>query len=102
MAPSARVGYVAECYWPGVTQAALADALDRAEAASRELRRNGHDVTLRGAILLATDETVFCLFDGRETDIRAAGELAGVPFERILRTHWFRTPTRADPERGLR
>ena len=99
MAQSARVSYVAECYWPGVTQAALADALDRAEAASRELRRGGCDVTVQGAILLATDETVFCLFDGREADIRAASELAGVPFDRILRTHWLQ-PSR--PERGLR
>jgi hypothetical protein len=30
------------------------------------------------------DETVFCLFDGAEADVRAVSEQAGVPFERVL------------------
>jgi len=30
------------------------------------------------------DETVFCLFDGREEDVRAATVRAGVPFQRVL------------------
>jgi hypothetical protein len=83
-------GYLAECYWPGVREQTLADALARAEAAVGELRRQGREIDLRGTMLIAGDETVFCLFAGEEADVRAAGELAGVPFERVLETLWFR------------
>jgi hypothetical protein len=30
------------------------------------------------------DETVFCLFEGAEEDVRSVSEQAGVPFERVL------------------
>jgi hypothetical protein len=30
------------------------------------------------------DETVFCLFDGDEADVRAVSEQAGIPFARVL------------------
>ena len=33
---------------------------------------------------MPADETVFCLFDGEEADVRAVSEKAGVPFEPIL------------------
>jgi hypothetical protein len=33
---------------------------------------------------VTADESVFCLFDGVESDVRAASEQAGVPFERVL------------------
>ena len=81
--------YLAECYWPGVSEAALAERVARADAAAAELRRQGRQVDLRGTILVRSDETVFCLFDGQESDVRAAGELAGMPFERILESLWL-------------
>ena len=37
-----------------------------------------------GSILVLDDETVFSLFDGKEADVRAVTEQAGVPFERVL------------------
>jgi hypothetical protein len=37
-----------------------------------------------GSILVLADETVFCLFDGLEADVRTVSEQAGVPFERVL------------------
>lgn len=37
-----------------------------------------------GSILVPADETVFCLFNGSEADVRAVNERAGVPFERVL------------------
>ena len=37
-----------------------------------------------GSILVPADETVFCLFDGVEADVRAVSEEAGMPFERVL------------------
>jgi hypothetical protein len=82
-------GYLAEYYWPGVREQTLADTLARAEQAVAELRHGGRKVELRGTILIGSDETVFCLFVGEEADVRAAGELAGVPFERVLETLWF-------------
>lgn len=42
------------------------------------------NVSFVGSILVLADETVFCLFDGREEDVRAATVRAGVPFQRVL------------------
>jgi hypothetical protein len=76
--------YLVECYWPGVSEAALVMAAQRARTAAADLRRQGGDVDFLSSILVPADETVFCLFEGREADVRAASELAGVPFERVL------------------
>ena len=37
-----------------------------------------------GSILVPSDETVFCLFDGSEADVRAVSQQADMPFERVL------------------
>jgi hypothetical protein len=76
--------YIVECYWPGVSSETLTSAARRAREAASELRRQGGDVDFVGSILVPADETVFWLFEGREADVRAASERAGVPFERIL------------------
>lgn len=76
--------YLVECYWPGVSEEALVAAAHRARQAASELRRLGGDVDLLSSILVLVDETVFCLFDGCEADVRAVSEQAGVPFERVL------------------
>ncbi len=77
-------GYMAECYWPGVSADKLAVAVERAERAAAELRGHGRSLRFLGSILVPADETVFWLFDGEEADVRAVSEKAGVPFERIL------------------
>jgi Protein of unknown function (DUF4242) len=77
-------GYLVECYWPGVSAEKVAAAVERAEQAAGELRSQGRPVHVLGSILVLADETVFCLFDGEEADVRAVSEKAGVPFERIL------------------
>ena len=77
-------GYLAECYWPGVSVGKLAAAVERAEQAACELRGHGRSVDFLGSILVPADEIVFWLFDGEEADVRAVSEKAGVPFERIL------------------
>jgi hypothetical protein len=76
--------YLVECYWPGVDEDTLAAAVQRAQSAASELRRSGREVDFRGSILVPTDETVFCLFDGAEADVRAVSEQAEMPFERVL------------------
>ena len=77
-------GYLVECYWPGVSADKVAAAVERAEQAAGELRSHGRPVRFLGSILVPADETVFCLFDGQEADVRAVSEKAGIPFERIL------------------
>ncbi len=88
--------YLAEWYWPGVHEGTLAARLACAEAAASRLRSEGGQVHFRGSILVRRDETVFCLFDGREADIRAAGELAGTPFERVLESLWLDASTKEE------
>jgi len=78
--------YLVECYWPGVTPRKHAGAARRAQAAASDLRRQGSKVSFVGSILVLDDETVFCLFDGKEADVRAVSEQAGVPFERVLKS----------------
>jgi hypothetical protein len=72
-----RGGYLVECYWPGVSERKLAAAMERAQAAVADVCRAGRPVDLVGSILVPADETVFCLFDGSEDDVRAASAQAG-------------------------
>ncbi len=76
--------YLVEWYWPGVSAEKLAASTKRVRDSASALRRQGGNVTFLSSILVPADESVFCLFDGVEADVRAASEQAGVPFERIL------------------
>jgi Nickel responsive protein SCO4226-like len=77
-------GYLVECYWPGVSEAKLAAAVERAQQAAAALRGQGRELRFLGSILVPADETVFCLFNGSEADVRTVSEESGVPYERIL------------------
>jgi hypothetical protein len=82
--PPTTTEYVAECFWPGVDEAAVR-ALDvRAGGSADELSRAGEPVRYLGSILMREDEVVLCLFDGSEPAVRRAAERAEIPFERIL------------------
>jgi hypothetical protein len=76
--------YLVECFWPGVDERQHAAAVERAHAAAVDLRREGAQVEFLGSILVQPDETVFCLFAGRDADVRTASERAALPFERVL------------------
>jgi len=76
--------YLVECYWPGVSEQDLDATLGRVREAARVLRRDGRPVDLVGTIVVPADETVFCLFDGLEADVRTVSIRAGVAFERVL------------------
>jgi hypothetical protein len=85
----ATTSFIAECFWPDVSEADL-EALDRrvAQAAT------GLDVRYLGSILLREDEVVLCQFDGLADTVRTVAERAQVPFERILhaaRSPWTQT-----------
>jgi hypothetical protein len=53
-------------------------------ATASAVRRQGGNVVFLGSILVPEDESVFCLFDGVEADVRATSEQVGVPVERVL------------------
>ena len=79
-----RRSFVAECFWPDVSEADL-EALDRrVEQAAAELAPP--QVCYLGSILLREDEVVLCQLDGPADTVRAVAERARVPFERILQT----------------
>ncbi len=62
----------------------------------RSPRARGRDLRFLWSILVPADETVFCFFDGDETDVRTVSEQAGVPFERVL--EWLRIDGRPNAE----
>ena len=81
--------YLVECYWPGVDREKVASAKLEVPAVQAARSGSGRRARFLGAILVPTDETVFCLFEGRKADVRAVCEQAGVPFERVLETLWI-------------
>jgi hypothetical protein len=85
--------FVAECFWPGVTESDL-DALDRrVEDTTLELARRQLPIRYLGSILMREDEVVLCQFEGTADAVRAAAEQARIPFERILETTRSTHPT---------
>ena len=84
MTPHVAGGYVAECYWTGVTEDDLEDLDARAEACAAELATRGEDVRYLGSILMPTDEVVLCLFEGSHDAVHRAVEGARIPFERLV------------------
>lgn len=78
--------YVAECFWPGVDEAAVRALDARTGGCAEELARTGEPVRYLGSILMHEDEVVLCLFEGSVAAVHRVAELAGIPFERIVET----------------
>jgi hypothetical protein len=78
-------GFVAECYWPDVSDGAVR-AVDARIAACAA----GLDVRYLGSILLPEDEVVLCHFEGTADAVREVVTRAEVPFERILESIVYR------------
>jgi hypothetical protein len=71
--------FVAECLWPGVTEADLAELDARVRATETE------GVRYLGSLLVPVDEVVFCFFQGPSAQaIESVAGRARIPFERIL------------------
>lgn len=102
MAAARSESFLAECFWPDVSDADL-EALDlRVAAATAELNRQRLSVRYLGSFLLREDEVVFCQFEGTAESVRQAAEQAQIPFERILAADhapWqsSRPPSRRQP-----
>jgi Protein of unknown function (DUF4242) len=66
-----------ECFWPGVEEASLAEAIERT---TRDPAAQCFD-----SILIPADEIVLCLFEGvSEQAVRDASRRAGLPSERVV------------------
>ena len=65
--------YVAECFWPGVDEAAVRALGARAGESAAELAHAGQQVRYLGSILMLEDEVVLCLFAGDGGVVRRAG-----------------------------
>jgi hypothetical protein len=81
--------HLVECYWPDITDAKLTAAARRVEEATSTARTAGANVTYLGALLMPEEETLFCLFDGREDDVRGISLQARLPFERVVALRWL-------------
>ena len=84
---SAAPSYVAECFWPGVTREDIVQLDARVLASVDRKSRMSVGVRYLGALLLPTDEVVFCFFDAPSADaVEVVARRAKIPFERILRS----------------
>jgi len=76
-----RTDYLAECLWPGVTEADLADIDVRAKAAADPSRA----VHYVGSVLVPADGVVFCFFEGPSAAlVESVARSAAIPFDRVL------------------
>ena len=62
--------YVAECFWPGVSEHDLSALDERTQACVAELSRGGENVRYLGSLLLRADEVVLCRFEGDDDAVR--------------------------------
>ncbi len=81
---TAATSFVAECFWPGVTDRDVRALDERAAASAAALASDGEAVGYLGSILVRDDEVVLCLFEGSAAAVRLTAERAAIPFERIL------------------
>jgi hypothetical protein len=77
--------YVVECYMPGVDDARVREAADRAAVAVRSLGGLEGGIEYLGALLMAVDEVVLHAFHARDAEIVSRAAIAaGLPFERVI------------------
>jgi hypothetical protein len=81
--------YLVECYWPGVREQTVATATRRIQARVRQFERGGRKLSFFGSLLVPTEETVFCFFQGTEGDVRAVTKEAGFPVEQVIEWRWL-------------
>jgi len=84
-APPVVTEYLAECLWPGVTQAEMDEVDARARSTTERASGAQRDVRYLGSILMPRDEVVFFVFRGPSANaVHAVATRAEIPFERIV------------------
>lgn len=81
------VELMVERLWPGATPETVRDVVDQLQTSCRQLAADGIPVRYLGATFIPADESLSCRFDGTPQAVRAAHQLAGVPFDRLLVIH---------------
>lgn len=77
--------YLAECYWPRMSDTSFQEAVRRARSAADRLSAEGEEVHYLGALLVPTDELAFCLFAARtQAAVERAGREARIEFDRVV------------------
>ncbi len=77
--------FLLECFWPGVTEAAIAAAALRARRAAHELAEAGRPARYLGSQLVPGDEVVFFELEAdSEQTARELGLRAEIPYERVV------------------
>jgi hypothetical protein len=76
---------MAECFWPGVTTAKVAEVGERLREAALAIGSHGRSARYIGSILVPTDEIALCLFEAPSKAMASRlNTQAGVPSERVL------------------
>jgi hypothetical protein len=78
--------FIAECFWPGVTELELGALDRRARACAEGASRAGEPVRYLDSILMRLDEVVLCRFEGTADAVQRVAERAAIPFDRIVET----------------
>jgi hypothetical protein len=87
------VFYAAKCYWPGVTEAEVQCAADRAAREAATGSGGDSDVAYFGSILFPDDALVLCLFEASSRSaVRELSRRAGIPCERVMDSVWLERP----------
>lgn len=76
-----------ERFWSGATTVAVKESVAQLQATCRKLAGDGIPIRYLGATFVPTDESLSCRFDGTEQSVRAAYELAGAEFHRLVQIH---------------
>jgi hypothetical protein len=76
--------FVAERFWPGATEDKALASMAKVRASCDQLAASGVPVRWLGGTFLAGDECVSLRFEGTAQAVRAAHDLAGVPFDRLV------------------
>jgi hypothetical protein len=76
--------FVAERFWPGATEDKALASMARVRDSCEQLAATGVPVRWLGGTYVAGDECVSLRFEGTAQAVRAAHELAGVPFDRLV------------------
>jgi hypothetical protein len=90
--------YLVECYWPGISETRLADAVARVAVE----RDDSEHVRWLDSIFVPQEEAVLCLFRGATTAaIDRTCTAAGLPAERIVECVRIATNDIANNEEGI-
>ena len=90
-----RAGYLVECFWPGVTQAAHEEADRRLRTVAGQLEPEFGLLLYLGSLLVPEDEVMFLQFEAANPEAcRTVAARAGVVHERVLQS--FRLSGRWD------